>query len=71
MNLRRGLSMPDCERFRQECNFSEDEEEVFCIPVKNKSRIQIADAIGLSVATVDRRIRSIKNKIMNVKTPED
>lgn len=65
MNLRR-LTISDCRRLEKECNFSDDEDEVFALLVKNKSRVQIADAVGMSVASVDRRIRKIKEKVKRV-----
>lgn len=65
MNLRR-LTISDCRRLKEECNFSDDEDEVFALLVKNKSRVQIADAVGMSVASVDRRIRKIKEKVKRV-----
>lgn len=44
-------------------NLTEDEEIVFQMLSKGKSRIQIADRLQLSVRSVDNRIKDIKNKI--------
>ena len=67
MNLRRGLTFPDCERYRLECNFTEDERRVFDLCVRSWSRIQIAAALDMSISTVDRRIHDIKLKIRKVR----
>lgn len=66
MNLRRGLTVPECERYRLECNFTEEERRVFDLCVRDWSRIQIAEALGMSLSTVDRRTRDVKRKIKTV-----
>lgn len=67
MNLRRGLTSPECERYRRECNFTEEERAVFDLCVRNKSRPEIAGALGMSLSTVDRRIHDVKFKIRKVR----
>lgn len=66
MNIRNEFTEPECERFRDVCNFTPDERAVFDLRVKDKSRIEIAIALKMSESTVDRRIRGIKKKIHKV-----
>ena len=66
MNIRNEFTEPECEWFRNVCNFTPDELEVFNLRVKDNSRIQIAMQLKMSESTVDRRIRGIKKKIHKV-----
>lgn len=66
MNIRNEFTEPECEWFRNVCNFTPDELAVFNLRVKDNSRIQIAMQLKMSESTVDRRIRSIKKKIHKV-----
>ncbi len=66
MNIRNEFTEPECEWFRNVCNFTPDELAVFNLRVKDNSRIQIAMQLKMSESTVDRRIRGIKRKIHKV-----
>ena len=66
MNIRTEFTEPECEWFRNVCNFTPDELAVFNLSVKDNSRIQIAMQLKMSESTVDRRIRGIKKKIHKV-----
>lgn len=66
MNIKTEFTEPECERFRQECNFSEEERAVFDLRVKSRSIIEIQNALNMSESTVNRRIRNIKRKIYKV-----
>lgn len=66
MNVRTEFTEPECEWFRNVCNFTPDERKVFDLRVKDNSRIEIAMKLGMSESTVDRRIRGIKKKIHKV-----
>lgn len=66
MNIRNEFTEPECEWFRNVCNFTPDELAVFNLRVKDNSRIEIAMKLGMSESTVDRRIRGIKKKIHKV-----
>lgn len=67
MNLRHGLTRLECECYRKECNFTEDERKVFDLCVRNQSRVQIAEALDMSLSSVDRRTRDVKRKIQKVR----
>lgn len=71
MNLRRGLTLPECEYYRRNCNFTDEEQAVFDLCVRNQSRIQIARALKMSLSTVDRRTREVKHKIEKIQSLSD
>lgn len=71
MNIKTEFTQPECERFRRECNFTDEELAVFDLRVKNKSVIQIQTLLAernlpMSESTINRRLRSIKKKIYKV-----
>lgn len=66
MNIKTEFTEPECEYFRQWCNFTGEELAVFDLRVKDSSRVSIANKLNMSLATVDRRIKSIKRKIHKV-----
>lgn len=66
MNIKTEFTEPECERFRRECNFSDEERAVFDLRVKARSIVEIQSALNMSEATVNRRIRNIKRKIYKV-----
>lgn len=71
MDLRHGLTVPECERYRRECNFTAPERAVFDLCVQNRSRMEIAEALNMSLSTVDRRTRDVKRKMQKVKNIDD
>lgn len=71
MNIKNEFTEPECERFRRECNFTEDERAIFDLRVKDKTIIQIQEELSkqnrnMSEATINRRIKAIKRKIDKV-----
>lgn len=66
MNIKTEFTRLECERFRQDCNFTPEERAVFDLAVQNKSNIQIGLDLGMSQATVSRRIKAVKRKIIRV-----
>ena len=71
MNIRNEFTEPECERFRRDCNFTPEELEIFNLRVKDNLVAQIhiklrEKNIYLSERTIERRLRSIKNKIIKV-----
>ena len=66
LNIKMEFTEPECERFRQECNFTEEELAVFNLRVKARSLAEIQQVLNMSEATVSRRIRNIKRKIHKV-----
>ena len=66
MNIKGEFTEPEVEYFRQKCNFTEDEREVFELRVRGKSIVSISMALHTSESTVSRRLRGIKRKIIRV-----
>lgn len=66
MNIRTEFTRLECERFRRDCNFTPEELAVFDLAVQNKSNVRIGIDLDMSLRTVERRIRSIKRKIIKV-----
>lgn len=66
MNIKTEFTRPECDRFRRDCNFTPEERAVFDLAVQNKSNIQIGLELGMSQATVSRRIRAVKRKIIRI-----
>lgn len=66
MNIRNEFTEPECEWFRNVCNFTPEERKVFDLRVKDHSIIEIAMDLDMSESTVNRRIRGIKRKIHKV-----
>lgn len=66
MNIKTEFTRLECERFRRDCNFTPEELAVFDLAVQNKSNIQIGAELCMSQATVSRRIRAVKRKIIRV-----
>ncbi len=56
----------ECERFRRDCNFTDEERKVFDLRVKGVQIVAIQDKLNMSESTVNRRIKSIKKKIYKV-----
>lgn len=66
MNIKTEFTRLECERFRRDCNFTPEELAVFDLAVQNKSNVQIALDLNMTQRTVERRIRSVKRKIIKV-----
>ncbi len=64
--LLKEFTVPECERFRTMCNFTEEEMKVFDLRVRGKSIVEIQIALHLSESTVNRRIKDVKKKIHKV-----
>lgn len=62
MNLSR-YKTSDLQKIKEDANLTEDEEMIYNMLSKGKSIIQIADKMNLSTRTIDRRIRSMKEKL--------
>lgn len=66
LNIKTEFTEPECERFREQCNFTDEELAVFNLRVKNNSIVQIQDKLHMSESMVNRRIKNIKKKILKV-----
>ena len=66
MNLKHDLTVPEADRLRALCNFSDEERQVFDLRIQDKSVVEISMALNISTRTVDRRLSGIKKKICRV-----
>ena len=53
-------------KFREECNFSDEELTYFNLRAKNKSNVQIAMQMNISEAKVSKLARRVKDKMIRV-----
>ena len=56
----------ELQKFRNECNFTDEELEFFNYRSKNISIEQIAEDMNISVGKANRLSRKVKNKIIKV-----
>ncbi len=66
MNIKTEFTEPECQHFRRECNFTDEERAVFDLRVQAKSLVEIQQILHMSESTVNRRIKNIKKKIYKV-----
>lgn len=64
--LLREFTEPECEFFRAQCNFTDDERAVFELRVKDVSIVAISLKMSASESTVNRLIKRVKKKIHRV-----
>lgn len=60
------FTMPEIRYLLAECNFTKDEQELFLMRTKDVSLEDCAEKMNISVATVDRLSKKVKNKIERV-----
>lgn len=60
------LSREQSERYKSQMNLTDEEEKIFDMLTKNYSIVKIAGIMQMSTRTVDRRIKSIREKINNL-----
>lgn len=71
MNIKTEFTRLECERFRRDCNFTPEELAVFDLRVQDITIVALQGKLRemgmpMSEATINRRIRSIKKKILKV-----
>ena len=62
----RDFTVPELERFRKLCNFTEDELTYFNLRAKDKTNIQIAMEMNISEPQVSKLAKRVKSKILRV-----
>jgi len=60
------FTKPELDKFRELCNFTDEEETYFNLKSKDKSNIEIAMAMNVSEAKVSILARKVKSKIIRV-----
>lgn len=71
MNIKTEFTRLECERFRRDCNFTPEELAVFDLRVQDITLVALQGKLKemgmpMSEATINRRISSIKKKILKV-----
>lgn len=56
----------ELEKFRKECNFTDDELTYFNLRAKNKTHIEIAMKMNCSVSNVDKISKRVRKKMIKV-----
>lgn len=62
----RDFTVPELNKFRELCNFTEDELTYFNLRAKDKSNIQIAMEMSVSEPQVSKLAKRVKSKILRV-----
>ena len=60
------FTVPELNRFRELCNFSDAELEYFNLRAKHKSNVEIALTMHVSESQVSKLARKVKDKIKRV-----
>lgn len=60
------FTVPELNRFRELCNFSDDEMDYFNLRAKHKSNVAIALGMNVSEAQVSKLAKRVKTKILRV-----
>lgn len=60
------LTMPEIRYLMAECNFTNDESELFTLRTKDVPLEQCAEQMNVSIKTIDRMHKRIKDKIARV-----
>ena len=61
------LTRPELDYLREQLNLSDNEIKIFELLAKDKCIVDVALSVGCSTNTVDRNIRSIKDKCIRLK----
>lgn len=66
MNIKSEFTEPERDRLRDLCNFTPEEREVFELRTSGRSLVEISMTLCISEATVSRRLKAVKRKIVKV-----
>lgn len=62
----RDFTVPELDRFRELCNFTDDERTYFELKAKDKSNIEISFKMNISTAQVSKLAKRVRNKIIKI-----
>lgn len=62
----RDFTVPELNRFRELCNFTDSELEYFNLRARDKSNIEIAMKMNISEAQVSKLAKRVKSKIIRI-----
>lgn len=62
----RDFTVPELNKFRELCNFTEDELSYFNLRARDKSNVQIAMEMNISTAQVSKLAKRVKSKMLRI-----
>lgn len=62
----RDFTVPELDRFRELCNFTDDELQYFNLRAKDRTNVHIALAMNISESQVSKLAKRVKSKIKRV-----
>lgn len=62
----RDFTVPELNKLREQCNFTEDELSYFNLRARDKSNVEIAITMSISESQVSKLAKRVKSKIMRV-----
>lgn len=62
----RDFTVPELNKFKELCNFTQDEMMYFDMRSKDKSNVQIAMAMSISEAQVSKLAKRVKDKMKRI-----
>lgn len=62
----RDFTKPELDKFRELCNFTDDEMSYFNLRARDKSNVEIALEMNVSEAQVSKLAKRVKSKILRV-----
>lgn len=62
----RDFTVPELDRFRELCNFSDSELAYFNLRAKDKSNVQIALEMNISEPQVSKLAKRVKSKMIRI-----
>lgn len=62
----RDFTVPELNKFRDLCNFTDDELQYFNLRARDKSNVQIALDMNISEPQVSKLAKRVKSKILRV-----
>lgn len=60
------FTVPELEKFRELCNFDDQELEYFNLRARHKSNVEISLTMNVSESQVSKLARRVKNKIKRI-----
>lgn len=62
----RDFTVPELDRFRELCNFTEDELQYFNLRSRDKSNVEISLTMNISTAQVSKLSKRVKSKMIRI-----
>ena len=62
----RDFTVPELNKFRELCNFTDDERTYFELKARDKSNVEISFKMNISTAQVSKLAKRVRNKIIKI-----